>query len=37
MILGYSRTKYVELTSRCDLRSLQRCMVNTLEYFGGVP
>ena len=37
MILGYSRTKYVEFTSRCDLRNLQRCMVNAFEYFGGVP
>lgn len=37
MILGYSRTKYVEFTSRCDLCSLQRCMVNAFEYFGGVP
>ena len=37
MILGHSRNKYVEFTSRCDLRSLQRCMVNAFEYFGGVP
>lgn len=37
MILGASRAKYVEFTSRCDLRSMQRCMVNAFEYFGGVP
>jgi transposase len=37
MLLGYSRVKYVEFTSRCDLSSLQRCMVNAFEYFGGVP
>lgn len=37
MILGSSRVKYVEFTSRCDLKSLQRCMVNAFSYFGGVP
>jgi len=37
MILGSSRVKYVEFASRCDLNSLQRCMVNALSYFGGVP
>jgi len=37
MILGYSRVKYVEFTSRCDLNSLQRCIVNAFSYFGGVP
>lgn len=37
MILGHSRTKYVEFTTRCDLRSMQRCIVNAFEYFGGVP
>lgn len=37
MILGYSRAKYVEFTNRCDLSSLQRCIVNALSYFGGVP
>lgn len=37
MILGYSRVKYVEFTSRCDLHSLQRCIVNAFSYFGGVP
>lgn len=37
MILSTSRAKYVEFASRCDLRSLQRCMVNAFEYFGGIP
>lgn len=37
MILGRSRVKYVEFTSRCDLSSLQRCMVNGFSYFGGIP
>jgi len=37
MILGSSRVKYVEFASRCDLNSLQRCMVNAFSYFGGVP
>lgn len=37
MILGHSRAKYVEFTSRCDLSSLERCMVNAFTYFGGVP
>ena len=37
MILGHSRVKYVEFARRCDLNSLQRCIVNALSYFGGVP
>lgn len=37
MILGHSRAKYVEFTSRCDLRSLLRCMINAFVYYGGVP
>lgn len=37
MILGKSRAKYVEFVSRCDLSSMQRCMVNAFEYFGGIP
>ena len=37
MILGASRAKYVEFTARCDLSSLERCMVNAFLYFGGVP
>ncbi len=37
MILGYSRSKYVEFTKRCDFYSLSKCMVNAFEYYGGVP
>lgn len=37
MILGHSRAKYVEFVNRCDLRSLERCMLNGFEYFDGVP
>lgn len=37
MILSHSRAKYVEFTKRCDLKSLERCILNALEYFGGVP
>lgn len=37
MILGASRAKYVEFAARCDLSSLERCMVNAFLYFGGVP
>lgn len=37
MILGHSRAKYIEFTKRCDLHSLERCMLNAFTYFGGVP
>ena len=37
MILGSSRTKYLEFTKRCDFYSLLRCIVNAFEYFDGVP
>lgn len=37
MVLGYSRVRYVEFTKRCDIFSLQRCILNAFEYFGGVP
>ena len=37
MILGYSRAKYAEFVSRCDLHSLERCMINAFRYFDGVP
>jgi len=37
MILGHSRVKYIEFARRCDLHSLQRCIVNAFSYFGGVP
>lgn len=37
MILSHSRAKYVEFTKHCDLKSLERCILNAFEYFGGVP
>jgi transposase len=37
MILGKSRMKYTEFTSRCDLSSLERCIVNAFSYCGGIP
>lgn len=37
MILGYSRAKYIEFVSRCNLRSMGRCMLNAFRYFGGGP
>jgi transposase len=37
MVLGHSRTRYIEFSRRCDSASLLRCMLNAFEYFGGVP
>lgn len=37
MVLSHSRASYVEFTARCDLRSLERCMIHAFEYFGGIP
>ena len=37
MILGYSRTKYVEFTTDMTCESLIRCLENGLRYFGGCP
>jgi len=37
MVLGYSRAMYIEFTKRCDIHSFLRCLMNALEYFGGVP
>ena len=31
MILGNSRAKYVEFTSRCDLQSLERCILTAMN------
>lgn len=30
-------TPSIEFVSRCDLRSMERCMLNAFLYFGGVP
>ncbi len=37
MILGYSRLKYFELTLDKTQDTLERCMINGLDYFGGTP
>ena len=37
LILGYSRTKYVEFTTEMTCESLIRCIENGLRYFGGSP
>lgn len=37
MVLGASRMRYIEFAKRCDLPSLERCMLNAFKYFGGVP
>ena len=36
MILGYSRTKYLELTLDRSQKTLFSCMKNAFKYFGGV-
>lgn len=37
MILASSRAKYIEFCKRADLYSLERCIINAMEYYGGVP
>ena len=37
MVLGYSRTKFVKLTSDKTQKTLFKCMNEALKYFGGVP
>jgi transposase len=37
MVMGSSRTRYIEFTKRCDFYSLLKCMVNAFEYYGGIP
>ena len=37
MVLGYSRTKFVKLTSDTTQKTLFECMNEAFEYFGGVP
>lgn len=36
MILGHSRARYIEFTKRCDLFSLEHCILNAFEYYNGV-
>lgn len=37
MVLGYSRKKYVQILTRCDMVSFLEAHVNAFEAFGGVP
>ena len=37
MVLGYSRTKFVKLTSDKTQKTLFECMNEAFKYFGGVP
>jgi transposase len=36
-ILGYSRMRFVTFVKRCDTPTMIRCMMETFEYFGGLP
>lgn len=36
MVLGFSRMKYVELTTDRSQDTLMRCILNGIEYFGGI-
>lgn len=37
MLLGYSRTKYIELTINKNQDTLMMSMINGFRYFGGIP
>jgi len=37
MVLGYSRTRYVEFTTSMNLEELLRCHINAYKYYGGAP
>jgi transposase len=37
MVLGYSRTCYIEFTTSMAIPTLLRCHMGAFEYFGGVP
>lgn len=37
MVLGYSRVKYVELTTDRTQKTLFNCMISAFRYFGGIP
>lgn len=37
MILGYSRTKYVEFTHSMNTAVLMRCHINAFKHYGGAP
>ena len=37
MILGYSRTRYIEFVTDMTTETLLRCHINAFRYFGGYP
>lgn len=37
MVLGYSRYKFIKLTSDRDQKTLFQCMIEGFRYFGGIP
>lgn len=37
MVLGYSRIKYLELTTDREQKTLFKCMISAFRYFGGIP
>lgn len=37
MVLGYSRIKYVKLTTDKEQKTLFKCMISAFSYFGGIP
>jgi transposase len=37
MVLGYSRIKYVQLTTDREQKTLFKCMISAFKYFGGIP
>ncbi|MBV7274426.1 IS21 family transposase [Clostridium sp. PL3] len=37
MVLGYSRIKYVQLTTDKEQKTLFKCMIDGFRYFGGIP
>ncbi len=37
MVLGYSRIKYVELTTDREQKTLFKCMISAFRFFGGIP
>lgn len=36
-ILGYSRMRFVTFVKRCDTATMLRCMIETFDYFEGLP
>lgn len=37
MVLGFSRMKYMEITTSMNLEQLMKCHMNAFSYFNGVP